>query len=66
MLEPSSSLSNHCNVLVARVVCQVDQGVVPIRVINVTDEELILREGMKVGTLYTDIEVGDGSGGCGR
>lgn len=57
MLEPSLSLSQHCDVLVARVMCRVDQGVLPVRVINVTDEPLTLRQGMKVGTLFTDVEV---------
>lgn len=58
MLEPSASLSDHCDVLVARVVCRVERNVVPVRVINVTDDRLMLKEGMRVGTLHTDIEVG--------
>ncbi|XP_039509629.1 uncharacterized protein LOC120464304 [Pimephales promelas] len=49
MLEPSSSLYNHCDLLVARVVCRVEQGILPIRVINVTDDTHILKRGMKVG-----------------
>lgn len=65
MLEPSDSLSKHCAVLVARVVCNVNQGVVPIRVINVTEDPLTLRRGMKVGTLFTDITVLDDVAECG-
>lgn len=34
MSEPSSFLLKHCNILVAQVVCNVGQGVVPVRVIN--------------------------------
>ena len=58
MLEPSDVLSTHCNVMVARVVSKVDHGVVLVRVIDVTDDALKLKAGMKVGMLYTDIEVG--------
>ena len=58
MLEPAESVSNHCNVMVARVVCKVEQGTLLVRVINVTDDALTLKEGVKLGTLYTDIEVG--------
>ena len=58
MLEPSTSLAKHCDVLVARVVCQVNKGVMPVRVINVTENELMLRQGTKIGTLCTDITVG--------
>ena len=69
MLEPSSSLAKHCDVLVARVVCQVDKGVMPVRVINVTETELMLKQGTKIGTLFTDVTVGPeavgaGGGGC--
>ena len=56
-LEPAPSLSKQCDILVARVVCRVANGAVPVRVINVTDEPLPLKQGMRVGTLYTDIEV---------
>ncbi|KAG7999835.1 hypothetical protein GBF38_001885 [Nibea albiflora] len=63
MLEPSSALSKHCDLLVARVVCKVKKGALPIRVINVTNEALTLKRGMKVGTLFTDIEI-DEVGGC--
>lgn len=59
MLEPSTSLSKHCDLLVARVVCRVQQGRLPIRVINVTNDGLTLKSGMKVGMLFTDIEVED-------
>lgn len=58
MLEPSASLSEHCDVLVARVVCRVERDVVPVRVINVTEDKLMLKGGMRVGTLHTGIEVG--------
>lgn len=56
-LEPATSLSKHCDILVARVVCRVENGVVPVRVINVTEGPLPLKKGMRVGTLFTDIEV---------
>lgn len=65
MLEPSSSLPKHCDVLVARVVCRVEQGLLPVRVINVTNDALTLKSGMKVGTLFTDIEVGEEVEQCG-
>ena len=45
MLEPSASLSNHCDIMVARVVCRVKQGALPVRVINVTGDEFILKTG---------------------
>ena len=61
MLEPSGSLSKHSAVFVARVICNVKQGLVPVRVINVTEDPLPLRQGMKVGTLFTDITVMDDS-----
>lgn len=38
MLEPAESVSNHCNVMVARVVCKVEQGTLPVRVLNVTND----------------------------
>lgn len=57
MLEPSDSVADHCNVMVARVVCRTDQGSVPVRVINVTNEALTLKGGVKLGLLHTDIEV---------
>lgn len=57
MFEPSQSITENCNVMVARVVCRTNQGSVPVRVINVTNEALTLREGMKIGMLHTDIEV---------
>lgn len=63
MLEPTSALSKHCDLLVARVVCKVEKGTLPVRVINVTSDALPLKKGMKVGTLFTDIEV-DEVGGC--
>ena len=63
MLEPLPALSKHCDLLVARVVCKVEKGTLPIRVINVTNDALTLKKGMKVGTLFTDIEI-DGVGGC--
>lgn len=63
MLEPSSVLSKHCDLLVARVVCRVEKGALPVRVINVTNDALTLKKGMKVGTLFTDIEV-DEVGEC--
>lgn len=37
LLEPVESVSNKCNIMVARVVCRVEQGFLPVRVINVTD-----------------------------
>lgn len=48
-----TSLSDHCSVLLARVVCQLEQDVVLVRVISVTDEQLILKGVLKVRTLYT-------------
>lgn len=57
MLEPSSSLLNHCDVKVAHVVCTIDQGVMPVRVINMTDENKILKRGMEIATLFTEVEV---------
>lgn len=64
MLEPSVSLSNHCEVMVAYVVCRVKQGALPIRVINVTGDELMLKTGMKIATFHTGIEIEDcGEGG---
>lgn len=60
MLEPSSSLYNHCDLLVARVVCRVEQGILPVRVINVTDDTHILKRGMKVGKLSFDVVVEGG------
>lgn len=61
MLEPGSSLSRYCDVLVARVVCAVTAGVMPVRVINVTKEAHTLRDGMKIGVLSTNVEVGEGA-----
>lgn len=61
MFEPSSSLYNHCDLFVARVVCRVEQGVLPVRVINVTDDTHVLKRGMKVGKLFFDVVV-EGSG----
>lgn len=58
MLEPAGSVSNHCNVIVAQVVCKMEQGTLLVRVINVTDDALTLKEGVKVGMWHTDIEVG--------
>ncbi|XP_020557415.2 retroviral-like aspartic protease 1 [Oryzias latipes] len=63
MLEPSDSLAKHCDLLVARVVCRVEQGTLPICVINVTSDPLILKSGMKVGTLHTDIAIEEGGDG---
>lgn len=57
MLEPSDRLVPE--VLVARVLCRVEKGVLPLRVINVTSEELILRKGMTIGTFCTDVRTGD-------
>lgn len=48
MLEPSSALSKHCGLLVARVVCRVEKGALPVRVINITNDVLTLRKGMKI------------------
>ncbi|KAA0723225.1 hypothetical protein E1301_Tti005344 [Triplophysa tibetana] len=66
MLEPSTSLNAHCDHLVARVVCKVEQGLLPIRVIKVTEATPILKCGMKVGTLFCDAEVEEGGGDCGN
>lgn len=52
----------HCDILVARVVCKVEQGLLPIRVINVTEDTRIIKRGMKVGTLYYDVVVEEGGG----
>ena len=59
MLEPSSSIAKQSDILVARVVCSVQHGKLPVRVINVTNDSLPLKRGMKVGTLFTDIDVGE-------
>lgn len=60
MLEPSPSFSQQCNMLVARVVCHIESGVMPVHIINVTEDTHTLRQGMKIGTVFTDIEVGEG------
>lgn len=57
MLEPFSALSKHCDLLVAHVVCRVEEGALPVWVINVTDDTLTLKKSLEVGTLFTDIEV---------
>lgn len=57
MLEPSATLSKHCDILVAHVVCKVEKGALPVLVINVTNHALTLKKGMKVGMIFTDIEV---------
>lgn len=67
MLEPAESVSSHCDVMVARVVCKVEQGALPVRVISVTDDTLTLKAEMRGGTLHTDKEVGckaEHFGGC--
>lgn len=38
MMEPFSIMLPTCDVLVARVVCKVEEGVVPVRVINVSED----------------------------
>lgn len=40
-------------------VCRVEQGLLPVCVINVTNFVLTLMSDMTVGTLFTNIEVGD-------
>lgn len=57
MLEPLTGLA--ADVLVARTLCRVDQGVLPLRVLNVTEDQLMLRKGTTVGTLHTDVVVGE-------
>lgn len=59
MLEPIDAVSTQWDVMIARVVCRVESGRLPIRVINVGKDPLTLRKGMRVGTLHTDIEVGN-------
>lgn len=59
MLEPLDTVSTQWDVMIARVVCKVESGRLPIRVINVSKDSLTLRKGMRVGLLHTDIEVGD-------
>lgn len=59
MLEPFSIMLPTCDVMVARVVCKVDEGVVPVRVINVSEDNCVLKQNMKIGTFFSDIEVGD-------
>ena len=59
MVEPLAPLFKHRSVFVARVVCNVNRGVVPVRVINVTEDPLILKQGMRIGTLDTNITVMD-------
>ena len=57
MLEPSSYLPNHCDVLVALLMSTDDQGFMPMHVINVTDEDQNLKWGMNIGTLFNQVEV---------
>lgn len=52
MLEPAESVSKHCNVMLARVDCKVEQRTLPVWIINVTDDALTLKEGVKVGVAY--------------
>lgn len=59
MLEPMSIMLPNCEVLVARVVCKVEEGVVPVRVINVSEDNCLLKQNMKIGTFYPDVEVSD-------
>ncbi len=54
MLEPAESVSSHCNVMVAWVVCKVDQGPLPVWIISATNDTLTLKGGVKVGMLHTD------------
>lgn len=61
MLEPSVHVPLQNSVLVARVLCKVEQGVLPVRVINVSEDTLTLRRGMKIGTLLTDVTVSQDS-----
>lgn len=58
MLEPAESVSNHCSIMVARVICKVEQGTLLVQIINVTDDALTLKGGVKVGMLHIGIEVG--------
>lgn len=51
LVEPSLSLSDNCNVLVARVLTTVRDGVTPLRLINLGVEPQVLHKGMKVGEL---------------
>lgn len=59
MVEPFSLMLPSCDVLVARVVCKVEEGVVPVRVVNVSDDHCVLKQNMKIGTFFPDVEVGD-------
>lgn len=52
MLEPSSIMLPTCDVLVARVVCKFEGGVVPVRVISVTENNCVLKQNMNVGTFF--------------
>lgn len=52
-LEPTESVSNHCNDIVAQVVCKVEEGILLVRLIIVT-----LKGGVKMVMMHTDIEVG--------
>lgn len=61
MLEALSIMLPTCDVLVAQVVCKVEGGVVPVRVINVTENNCVLKQNMKVGTFFWDVEVEDSS-----
>lgn len=57
MLEPGSSLSRHCDVPVAHTVTT---DIMPVCVINVTEEGHTLCDGIKIWILSTNIEVGEG------
>ncbi|KAL0148636.1 hypothetical protein M9458_056076, partial [Cirrhinus mrigala] len=56
MLEPGTLTKG--DALVARIVFKVDNGKLPVRVINVAEDPLTLKQGMTLGTLVTDVEVG--------
>lgn len=51
VLEPNLSVVEKTGILVARTVNQVKDGHVPIRVMNVTNDEIILYNGIQVGEL---------------
>lgn len=57
MLEPATNVA--ADILIARALCRVEKGMLPLRVLNVTEGELTLRKGMTVGALHVDVVVGE-------
>lgn len=55
LLEPATGVAE--DILIARALCRVKKGVLPLRVLNVTEGELLLRKGTTVGTLDVNVDV---------